>query len=76
MRAAARALTLGRVAYTQQDLDAVRRAIARGEKSVMFADRSVTYRSMDELIEAERRILAALQPSRPRQYLGVTCKGF
>ncbi len=42
--------------FTQDDLTAVRKAIARGEKTVVFADRTVTYRNMDELIQAARLI--------------------
>ncbi len=60
--------------YTQADLDAVRAAIARGEKSVQFADRSVTYRSMSELLDAEQIIKQSLNP-RPRQVLGYGTKG-
>ena len=60
--------------FTQADLDAVRRAIAKGEKSVQYADRSVTYRSMDELLQAER-VIAADVESRPRQTLGYATKG-
>ena len=48
------------MAYQASDLEAIRRAIAAGEKSVQFSDRSVTYRSLDELLQAERRIAAAL----------------
>lgn len=64
--------------YAQADLDAIRAAIAKGERMVMFADRSVTYRSIDELLQAEARIAAALSIStRPRQALGVQSgKGF
>lgn len=64
------------MAYTQSDLAAIQRAIAKGERSVQFADRSVTYRSMEELLQAERRIADALNPTRPRQYRGVGDKGF
>ncbi|MFV2946434.1 phage head-tail joining protein [Pseudomonas japonica] len=40
------------MAYTQKHLDAVERAIARGEKVVRYEDRTVEYRSVDELIRA------------------------
>lgn len=62
------------MAFTQSDLDAVRAAIAKGEKSVQFADRNVTYRSIAELLEAEKVINAAVNP-RPRQVLGYATKG-
>ena len=40
------------MAYTQKHLDAVERAIARGEKVVRYTDRTVEYRSIDELLKA------------------------
>lgn len=64
------------MAYTQADLDAVREAIAKGERAVQFADRSVTYRSMDELLRAEERIVGALATERSKQTFGVASKGF
>lgn len=64
------------MAYTSADLDAIRSAIARGERTVSFADRSVTYRSMEELLAAEKRIENALRTSRSKQSLGVASKGF
>ena len=67
------------MAYTEADLTAVRAAIAKGERSVQFADRSVTYRSMDELFQAEERIASSLMTTttaRSKQSLGVASKGF
>ena len=67
------------MAYTEADLTAIRVAIAKGEKSVQFADRSTTYRSMEELFQAEERIAGALATAtstRPRQSFGVASKGF
>ena len=61
--------------FTQDDLDAIRRAIATGELEVEYADRRVRYRSIDELLKAEQRILNALT-GRPKQHRGVTDKGF
>lgn len=67
------------MAFTQSDLDAVRTAIARGERVVQFADRSVTYRSMEELLSAEARISRALAasstPTTSKQSIGVACDG-
>lgn len=64
------------VQFTYDDLYAIRRAIAKGELRVMFADREVIYRSIDELVKAEQRIWASLQTeSRPKQFQGRTCKG-
>ena len=48
------------MAFTQTDLDKIQSAIATGTLHVAFADRSVTYRSIDELEKAEKRIQAAL----------------
>lgn len=62
--------------FTPEQLAAIRTAIARGERVVQFADRSVTYRSMEELLAAEARIEEALRTARPRQFLGVSRKGF
>lgn len=66
------------MAFTQADLDAVRAAIAKGEQTVAFADRSVTYRSMKDLFDAEARINQALNAgtARAKQSLTITCKGF
>ncbi len=40
------------MAWTQSQLDAIEAAIASGELTVRFGDRTVTYRSMDELLQA------------------------
>lgn len=66
------------MAFSQTDLDAIRAAIAKGERTVVFADRQVTYRSMDELFEAEARISQALNAgtARAKQTLVVASKGF
>lgn len=46
--------------WTQTQLDAVERAIASGELTVRFGDRTVTYRSMEELLQARAVIKDAL----------------
>ncbi len=65
------------MAYTQTDLAAINAALLRGEKSVQFADRSVTYRDIAEIIQVRDIIIAELAPAtvRRRQYLGVSSKG-
>jgi hypothetical protein len=63
------------VAYTSTDLDNIRAAIAKGELEVRFGDRSVTYRSIAELLQAEQHIANALATGRPKQFIGVPCKG-
>ncbi len=68
--------------YTDADLIAIRRAISKGERSVQFADRGVTYRSAEELLKLEARIsqsiTAATTTTTPRakQSLIVATKGF
>lgn len=40
------------MAFTQQDVDAIDRAIASGELTVRLGEKLITYRSMAELREA------------------------
>ncbi|WP_408952084.1 phage head-tail joining protein [Lysobacter sp. Hz 25] len=67
--------------YTHEQLQALRKALARGERRVSFGDRLVEYRSVDELLAAIREIEAALagtegQPRRVRRLRVTTIKGF
>lgn len=48
------------MAYTKTDLATVERAIARGEKIVRYSDRTVEYRTVDELIKARDLIRTEL----------------
>lgn len=48
------------MAFSQSDLTAIQGAIARGERTVEFHDRRVTYRSVAELVEAESHIARTL----------------
>jgi putative IMPACT (imprinted ancient) family translation regulator len=73
------------MAYTQAHLDALEAALAKGEKRVTFADKTVEYRSIAELqaaIRAVRRDLfeqaaaTGLWPGAPRQIRVTTRKGF
>lgn len=61
--------------FSQADLDAIRATIAKGELRVDFADRSVTYRSIAELLQAEARIAGALTTGRQKQSFGTASKG-
>jgi hypothetical protein len=63
------------MAWTGSDLAAIEAAIARGEKSVQFADRLVSYRSIEELLQARAVIKAALAGDSRIRY-GVAEKGF
>ncbi|MGK0674249.1 MAG: hypothetical protein ABWU16_06260 [Halothiobacillaceae bacterium] len=64
------------MAYTQADLDALQAALAKGEKRVSFGDKTVEYRSVEELQAAirqvkrdlfEQAVATGLWPSAPRQ---------
>jgi hypothetical protein len=70
------------VAYTEAQLESyitqLESALARGEQSCTFSDRSVSYRSVDQIVSAIayfRGLLRALT-GRPKQSLGVAAKGF
>lgn len=67
------------MAYTEADLTAVRTALLKGERSVTFADRSVTYRSVEELQAVETAILRDLSQAtrtKTKQTLLVSSTGF
>jgi len=73
------------MAYTQEQLDALQAALAKGEKRVTFADKTVEYRTVDELKVAIREVQADLHrqavdtglwPQAPRQIRVNTSKGF
>lgn len=67
------------MAYTAVDREALERALARGERRVTFGDKTVEYRSVDELRAALREVDAALarEAGRPklRQIRVTTGKG-
>lgn len=48
------------MSFTQKHLEAVEAAIARGEKVVRYADRTVEYRTVDELLKAREEIRSSL----------------
>ena len=71
--------------YTQEQLDALQAALAKGEKRVTFADKTVEYRTVEELKTAIREVQADLHrqavdtglwPQAPRQIRVTTSKGF
>ena len=71
--------------YTEVQLQALRDALAKGEKRVTFGDKTVEYRTLDELKQAITEVEAAmhkdavstgLDPRAPRQIRVTTGKGF
>lgn len=73
------------MAYTEDQLHALEAALAKGERRVTFADKTVEYRSVDELRVAIREVKRGLfeqaadtgyWPGAPRQIRITTRKGF
>ena len=66
--------------YTEADLATLKKALANSERRVSFGDRSVEYRSIDELKTAIREVEADLSRSagkaKTRQIRVTTSKGF
>ncbi|NWE75122.1 phage head-tail joining protein [Pseudomonas yamanorum] len=48
------------MSFTPKHLEVIERAIARGEKTVRYSDRTVEYRSIDELLKARDEIRTSL----------------
>ena len=67
------------MAYTQAHLDALEAALVKGEKRVTFGDKTVEYRSIEELREAirevERDLFEQTDVRAPRQIRVTTAKG-
>lgn len=73
------------MAHTQEQLIALETALTKGEKRITFGDKTVEYRTVDELkaaIEMVKRdlhnqaIASGLWPGTPRQIRITTSKGF
>jgi hypothetical protein len=73
------------MAYTQEQLTALENALATGERRVSFGDKTVEYRSIDELKEAirlverglsEQAVSTGLISPPTRQIRVTTTKGF
>ena len=66
--------------YTTTQLEALKRALATGERRVSFGDKTVEYRSVEELQAAIRTVEAEIArnagASRKRQIRVTTAKGF
>lgn len=66
------------MAWTQVEIDKLKAAIAQGATKVKFADREVTYRSLDEMRETLTMLQGEVsggERRRPRQIRFVTSKG-
>jgi len=48
------------MAFTTDDLEKITAAIARGEHRVTYADRTVEYRTIEDLLKAKAHIESAL----------------
>ncbi len=73
------------MAYSEAQLQALQDALAKGERRVTFQDKTVEYRSIDELRAAIREVRSGLLeqaaetglwPGAPRQIRITTSKGF
>ncbi|MHA6820088.1 phage head-tail joining protein [Ralstonia pseudosolanacearum] len=73
------------MAYTEAQLQALETALARGERRVTFQDKTVEYRTVEELKLAIREVkrglfeqaaATGLWPGAPRQIRVTTGKGF
>ena len=67
------------MSYTQTQLDALKRALATGERRVSFGDRTLEYRSVEELQAAIRTVEAEIARAggTPRRQIRITtAKGF
>ena len=72
------------MAYTEEQLSVLEAALAKGEKRVTFGDKTVEYRSVEELRQAilavkrdlyEQAADTGLWPRSPRQIRVNTAKG-
>lgn len=64
------------MAYTEEQLSTLEAALAKGEKRVTFQDKTIEYRTVDELVAAIREVrrglfeqaaATGLWPGAPRQ---------
>ena len=68
------------MSYSTEQLEALRRALVTGERRVSFVDKTVEYRSVEELLAAIRTVEGALAReagTRPTRQVRITTrKGF
>lgn len=54
------------MAWTQAELDALRSAYSKGQRSISYGDKKVEYASLDEMARAIDRIAAAVEGTTAR----------
>jgi len=72
------------MAWTQDDLDRIKRGIAQGVRRVQFKDRLIEYNSVSEMLKAREAIEKDLNDqaaqasgvTRPRGYRAKTSRGY
>jgi hypothetical protein len=73
------------MSFSQAQLEALQAALTQGERRVSFGDKTVEYRSVDEIRQAIREVKRGLSeqaastglwPGAPRQIRMTTSKGF
>jgi hypothetical protein len=73
------------MSHSQEQLAALETALAKGEKRVTFGDKTVEYRTVEELLSAidavkrdlhDQAVATGLYPRAPRQIRLNTMKGF
>lgn len=72
------------MAWTQDDLNSIKRAIAKGVRRVQFNDRMIEYGSIGDMLKAREAIekdlnaqaASASGVTRPRGYRARTAKGY
>lgn len=63
------------MAYSAEQYEAIKDAYASGERVVRFKDRSIEFRSLDEMERIIARIEDDLYPKRRKRKVGVFYKG-
>ena len=60
--------------FTDEQIEALQKAIAQGAKTVSYGDRSVTYHSVDEMIRLLNLMLSE-RGNVPRKFLATFSRG-
>lgn len=66
------------MAWTQGDIDKLKKAIAKGARSVSYASGSVTYNSLDDMMKTLRIMEAEVSPqsAAPSRFVARFTRGF